>query len=486
MRKFFASLGVLCLASAASAQTISLLPMNTFGYDDGSGEIAWKANNPSTSSDWFNVDFGSDASGAFMAGLWADQANTGLASPVQTIGYAPSVAAGIPDLSMATLQGAVCDINDGFNSQVGYATPCMDPGSDFQVVLNHNAGDTICWLVSDTSSPYAGRAYFSSDSYTTTFFGMGNLRMGFAGYASDPDGTLLVNGGSSATIAQTQEVCLTFSACQAGVGSSLYLCSPIFFGPLIPAFATVTGNPFFGGPCSNQWTICATITCNDPTGGPFGFCTIYSDPCDLKSFNGKPKSKVSTTATLTINPNGSCGGCYGQLDDGIVDANIWKVQNPASTGDWFNVNHGLPAPASAGLVNTLTGVQVSSWDFCGSGPCWAEIGAYGDSSGTPTGLAVTAGNPCMAPLSADGGPYPMTTYDIPDTPIGSASGWHVAAKWPLGDSCIWLGSDTDGVDSTCGTIIPSAGTTSGFAADNYASGAVGFTGGNWCMKLDWN
>ena len=348
------------------------------------------------------------------------------------------------------------------------------------VKLSFNTG---CWLVADTDSVPSGRSYFTTDSFATCVQAPLNWRLGWIGWAFPKDGTLLVNGGTSTAIDNNSDVCMTFSACATGVSSAFYLCTPIFFGPLLPAAFTTTGG-VLGGPLSTQWTICTTMTCNDPTGGPFGFCCIYLDPCDVKTFNGKPKSKVSTTATLTIAANPSCGGCFGQNDDGIVDFYIWKVQNPAGTGDWFNVNHGAPLPATG--VSTLTGVQVSSWDFCGFGPCWASVGVYADNgSGSPTGAVFPAANPCMAPGAGDGGPYPMTAYDTPDVPVGAFSSWHVAANWPVGDSCIWLGSDTDGTDSACGIPIPSGGTTSGFASDNYASGTVGFSAGNWCMKLDW-
>lgn len=483
MRKFFASIGVLAIASTASAQIIDLTPMQTVGYEDGNGEVAWKIANPSGASDWFSVDFGADASGATMAGLWADSAVIGSNGGAQQIGTAVTGGGGFPDTGTAIMQSAAVPPTDGFNSDTGYGTACMDPGSDFHVVYNMTPGDTEVWLVSDTDGATSGRSFFSSDSYTTGAAAFFNWRMGYAGYPFPIDGTLLVNGGIAASISNTDDICMTFSACASGVGSAFYLCTPIFFGPLLPAAFTTTGG-IIGGPCSNQWTICTTLTCADPTGGPFGFCCIYLDPCDVKTFNGKPKSKVSTTATLVITPDGTCGGCYGQLDDGIVDFYIWKVQNPAGTGDWFNVNHGAPAPASG--VTTLTGVQVSSWDFCGFGPCWASVGIYADNgSGSPTGAAFPAANPCMAPGAADGGPYPMTMYDTPDTPAAAATAWHVASNWPVGDSCIWLGSDTDGTDSTCGTPIPSAGTTSGFASDNYASGTVGFSAGNWAMKIDW-
>ena len=84
------------------------------------------------------------------------------------------------------------------------------------------------------------------------------------------------------------------------------------------------------------------------------------------------------------------------------------------------------------MVTELTGVQLSSWDFCGFGPCWAEVGVYADNGGAPdiTGVKSTAANPCMLPAAADFGPYPMTMYDIPDIPATSASAWHAAARRP--------------------------------------------------------
>ena len=75
--------GALMLATSAGAQTIDLTPIpkiEAAGGPGSDGDVAWKANNPSTSSDWFNVDFDADLNGAIVTALILDIGSTGPAT----------------------------------------------------------------------------------------------------------------------------------------------------------------------------------------------------------------------------------------------------------------------------------------------------------------------------------------------------------------------------------------------------------------------
>ncbi len=88
----------------------------------------------------------------------------------------------------------------------------------------------------------------------------------------------------------------------------------------------------------------------------------------------------------------------------------------------------------------------------------------------------------MAPAAGDWG-CPATVYDTPDVRIGSSTAIHTAVKWSRGDSCIWLGSDEDGTDNSCGAPIPNNGCCSLFTSNSYASPAVLFSAANWMMRV---
>lgn len=494
MRKLIASLGVVCIASAASAQTIDITPMAKIRTDDGSSETNWKVISPSGPSDWFNVDLRGLASGFDAVAILFDGVETGgFAGSMADLSLRTSNANGDPDITVGGLisgqANAPVPAGDGFSDAKGYVVPAVTLGSDVHVAAQWTAGDSHVWIGGDTSGPIANLSHFTINGYATATapFSAANWAMGVAGFPAGSDGTLLVNGGSSTTIAQNGTVCLTFTACQPNVASALFLNVGFFFGPLAPIPFTITGNPFTGGPLSNQWTLCATTDCNTPTGGPFAFVTIYLDPCQPKP-NGKPSAQISTTAFLTINPNKICAGCFGQKDDTILDSTIWKVQNPAGPSDWFNVDHG--APTTKSNVSNITGLEIASWDFCGFGPTWGTVGIFPQVSGSPGVPDIanpfkTVANPTMGPGAGDW-TYPATFYDTPDFGASTTTSYHAAVKWPVGDTCIWLASDTDGTDSSCGNPTGTGSTFSYWTLNDYSTGANPFSTANWMMKIDWN
>ena len=86
--------------------------------------------------------------------------------------------------------------------------------------------------------------------------------------------------------------------------------------------------------------------------------------------------------------------------------------------------------------------------------------------------------------AADGS-YPATVYDVPDLALSSTV-YHAVSQWQPGDSCVWIGSDTDGTDDSapndCG-VIPNS--TSFFTSAGYTAPATPFSTANWMMKIDW-
>jgi len=490
MRKFLASLGVVCLATAASAQTCDLNTWVQYRVDDGSAESGWKVTGPSGPSDWFNVNLGGLVSGVTAGVIIADLSETaGIAGSMNDLALFTSNANGDPDIGGGRIQGqagAPVPAGKGFGD-TGYCIPVVTLGSDCHVAAGWNLGDSHVWIDSDSNSAAANLSAFTQNGYATASipWSASDWSLGVGGFPAGSDGTLLINGSSSVKVFQGDTFCVTFTACQSGVASALFLhFGPILFGPLLPIPLTITGNPFTGGPLPNQWTICVTTDCNFPT-GQFCFCTIYLDPCMPKP-NGKPAAKISTTGCVTVCPSRICQGCFGQKDDGVGDTTIWKVQNPAGLSDWFNVNHGSPKPTSG--VSMLTGIEIASNDFCGFGPTWGEVGLYPQLSGSPGAPDInnpfaTVANPTMPPGAAEWA-YPATFYDIPDFAASTTTTYHAALKWSAGDTCMWVTSDTDGTDSGCAHQIGTPA-TSFWTLDDYTGGANAFSTANWLMKIDW-
>ena len=505
MKKLLASVGVLAIAAGANAQnsgdSVPELHDTSADYTDGNNETAYKSNQPSGPSDWWNSFKSTELNGLAIDALVADWVETaGVAGSHAEFGIYPDLGAGVPDIANPTVTtGGVVTVNanDAFDTDAYYSVPktTLTGTAGYHVAANFTSGDSHTWMGADTTS-FLGRTFFTGTSYAGGAFAISaEIDMYVGSPRSGAPGTLLINGSTNASVGQQGVACVEF------FGSALNTRFIFYFAvggnpfiQLLPAGFTVTDN-FLGGSCPFSWALCAQLDCNAPTATGLEFNTIWQDQVDLKP-NGKAKLKVGASAFLDITADNTCGGggtCFGQLDDCVLDGNIWKVQNPAGPSDWFNVNHGVPSSG----VTTLTGARVSSYDFCATGPCWAEVGIYPSNlTVDPTGTTPDVSNPlsnvvgasaCMPPSEASG-TCPTTPYDGPDYTVDSqaAGGVHVAAHWPSADSCIWLGSDTDGIDSPCGTPIPSNGLTSLFTTSSYASPAVQFTGANWMMQIDWN
>lgn len=490
MRKFLASASVLVFAASAMAQDSSCNQHQFVGFDDGTAENSWKINAPSTAGDYFNVDFGSALHGKTLTAISANANETSGIPGTWDLGVYENCAVGVPNLAApeCTRAAAPVGASDGCGSSDCYSVPCCvvssDAGFGHSATVHMNAGDSHIWLCADSQGTIAGRSYFTTNSYAAcTSIPFTVNWMVRVGVQPSP-GTLMINGGSSASVAQNGgEACFVFYGPTFKTPGILFLISPVVIKIL-----SITTDTFAPGPCPNSWALCATFSCSSPTFAGFVFGHFYFDFAHKKA-NGKPAIKLAK-ATLTITASGSCiGGNFGRKDDCVLDATIWKVQNPAGASDWFNVNHGK-APGS---INNITGVEIASWDFCGTGPSWAEVGVYGANLGLdPAGCTPDLSNVCgnvlnaaMAPAAADWG-CPSTFYDIGNCASDTTTIYHVASQWQPGDSCTWLGSDTDGIDDTVGSPIPNNGCCSLFTLDSYTTPAVHFTAANWMMVIKWN
>ena len=494
MRKMLASLGVLVFAATASAQTIDVSGYAFVRTDTGASTNGWKVTGPSGPSDWFNVNLGGLATGFNAAAVLVDgNESIGVPGVWKEFGFRTSNALGDPDVSPAGLivaqNNAPMAAGDGWGDEYGWVIPATTLGTDVHAVCTWFGGDSHLWINSDNDGISSGRSAWTLDGYATAGNAFSpDMFLGAVGFPAGSEGSLLVNGGSSDTVTQNGGVvCLTFTACAPNAASALYLFAPIFFGPLAPIPLTITGNPFTGGPMSNQWTICATLDCSTPTGGPFSLGTIYLDPCDLKP-NGKPRPKISASGDLTITPARSCQGCFGLKDDEIYDGTGWVVQLPAGPSDYFNVNHG--SPLSSSNVSNLTGVEVATWDLCGTGATWANVGVYPDNPAMP-GSPNTASpfgvdpNPTFAPGTFDTG-YPATFYAVPSIAASTTTTYHAVVQWSPAESCIAVNADTTGDVGTCATPLGGTAMTSAWTLDGYATGALYVNYANWMMAIRWN
>lgn len=545
MRKWFASLAVLGLSAVATAQTIPVPPIGGLGqsqsifFDDGGAETSWKVFNPTGAGDAFSVDFDTLASGLDVTGIALSTYQSTATGPigikyvmlapdnlaVDSTGHTPDINSALSMLG--SLNGTVTitgtpGISAGYcNGFTGYDLPDVNAGTGgTHAVTTCLTGDSGLWLCGDNSNA-DNRSYFSSNNYSTvgTQLTGWDLMVRVIGtfYPSNGSAYLSVNNAVHSTdVKQTGFLAATlWSNC--AVQPTLYIQGVTIPGyPFfqVPPFVLATGYEN-GSPIadSKQGTVGDFLS--DPSSGPcipagvsFDVSAFYLDNCDLKK-NGNPKIKATNSVTVNVTPDlGACNPCvcFGQADDGSLDSNIWKVQNPAGSNDYFNVQVGTMIDPNTGgtcPVNNILSIQAASWDFCGTGtstgPSWASVGLYEGSTidpGSPDLSAVVASATTlsMAVNAADFN-YPGTTYDFPDVAVSTSSALanlangHVAMKWASGDTCTWLASDTDGVDDDANptgscSAIPS--TTSYFTLNGYSTAAVQFTTANWMMRVEWN
>jgi hypothetical protein len=530
MRKWFASVGVLGLAAAAAtAQTI---PGNIgaflsqISYDDGGAETSFKINFPSAAGEGFDVDFNADGAGSVAMGCALEIYVTSGSASLKYVGLFPDnlaldASGRTPDLNnpLAMLTnptggpavGIFCPTSaTGFTT---YDTPDVVLGTGgVHISTAFPTGDSSTWLCTDlfasNGSSHTGprHTFFTTDDYVTPAsypFTHMNWMMRLAGSPPTPNGgAFLINGSTAATVQAGTTLALQFWSSDT-VNPTKYL-EGIVVGPFIPIPAIIlqTGlENFTPIPVPNLGQLDGPAPCS-AVGVTLTWEAFFADNLDLKK-NGKPKIKLTNTATLSIVQSGICcpSLCFGIRDDGGYNNIIWKVQNPAGSKDYFNVHMGHTGPGSSpgcAVVNNLLAVEAVTWDFCGN-QCWGEVGIYqanltqdpsGNTPDVSAPLASVGGASACFPggaFTGDSG-FPATLYDTPDLVATTAIDYHTAVHWTTGDSCLWVGSDTDGAadDSTtnCG-VGPGTAAFSFFTLDGFASNALN-AGINTMERIDWN
>lgn len=493
MRKFFASLAVLAMAGTAFGQAVYSCPsaLSYPGFDDAGSEFIWKLGNPSGPSDYFSVDYDATLSGRTVVAMAPaiDDSSAALLPTFARVGlYGDNLGldatGATPDMTVVIKQvtGSATQLNRNCAFTPFTVTPITMGATNVHAVFQFTPGDSSMWLCGDSSSTPSGRSYLSADAYVTPAAAVTRNHMIRVGAVptTNAAGTLLFNGVTAATVQHLQVVAVSFYATISGQFWALFTAPPLPIGKVGPILPTG-----FGGPISRASTLCGTLQCNAPVGFPLSFNAFY--------LNTSMKIKKSATATLTATANrAGCGFCFGQNDDGALDGNAFKANQPAGTQDYFSVKHGTPAPSSG--VNTLTGVEVATWDFCGTGGPgnWQEVGIYpADLGADALGRVPNLGAPIatvggasapVTPGATDWG-YPAHFYDTVDAAANSSTIYHSAAQWVVGDSCLWIASDVTGTGpDPCG---PLPNTSSFTTTDAYATLGIA-SSLNWIIKTDWN
>jgi len=519
--------GIAFLAIApafATAQTLGPPPpvggcgqSQSLLFDDGTAETSWKVRNPTRSADAFSVDFDDMGGTMTVTGIALD---TWVISSTSRTGI--RYVALCPDNLAVSSLGKTPDLANplsilGSRSNKIALKGSPGPGAGFcpglltydipditvpttggeHAVMSFLNSDATSFLCMDTQSNHR-RSYFTTNSYTNPAVPMtGDLMMRIVGTVNPPNGSAYLtvqNSASKVSFNEAENVVVTLWS-TAAVQPTFYIQGVFITGlPFIavPQLLLLTGFENFA-PISDQFegSICGTP--GPPCGFAglsFDFGAFYNDNADLKkNGHGKIKATNLVHCSITPGPLKQCNpcACFGQVDDGVFDGRLWKVQNPSGPADFFNnrFDHFDGNGNVCSTPSTYTSIQAISWDFCGTGPSWASAGIY------PASTALGSDTPDLAnPLiqcttlkvsTSSTGMYPGTTYDFPDvnvstnTALANATVLHSVVQWPLGDSCIWIGSDTDGTDddaTSTGSCTTIPGTTSFFTLNGYTSAAL--------------
>jgi hypothetical protein len=493
MMRFLPPVLIFALCSTVHGQTTFPCPdaLDLRGYDDGSSEFLWKIANPSGPSEWFSVDFDNSLASTSLVGLAValDEYKPSALPTFSRIGIygdnlTLSASGHSPDVSGAStiveVAGGGVQLDGRCNYQV-FSTPLIHIGSsNVHVAFQHADGDSALWLCSDTGSSPSGRSFFSTNGFASPALSFSvNWMLRAAVLPTGVGaGSFFIHGAPSATVEVYDTVALTFYGDAAGAPAAVFTAPPLPIGKVSPILFTGSG------PLPTAWTFCAALPCTVPTLTPLPFQVFYLDASNTL--------QQSNIATLTALPK-PCGSfCFGQRDDGGFDGFVFRASGPvAGSNDWFSVRHGM-APPSA-FVNVLLGVEVATWDFCGSGGQWAEVGIYpANLVLSPSGSIPDLNNPlatvggASAPITAgaaDWG-YPASFYNTANVPADLSTIYHTAAQWDLNDTCIWIAADsTASGPDPCG-VLPN--TSSFSSTDGYLSTVGHASTLNWMIKLDWN
>ena len=513
MRKFITSIGLLALvASLAGAQTVAP-PYAEIGFDDGVAETSYKVSAPSATGDFFSVDFDALAAGQTIIGLVAVLNDNGVGQirrlgiyldnlAVDPTGTTPDVSAAgiVTELILPTGSPSTFCIDDR-----AYDIPdFVHPSTNSHVGFNQIPGDSTMWMCTDTSTDFvAGRSYFSTNTYSTAAIPFNVDWMLRMATPEGPAGTFLINGSSTAytllerTGTSGEDVTLSFW------GNSGATSERCILGAFLPGFLKLLSGAtglFPPGAAANVFAVTgagAGPVCGDvPRDFTIGMGGFWGDTVDTKP-NGRPKSKATNRVALTFANNPDCtrNECFGRKSDDIMDATIFKISNPAGPADYFNVQHDTTANNYT-PVNNLTSVEVATWDFCGNTQSWSVVGVYDTNWGLdPTGSSPDLNLPIStyanATILSNVGDwaFPASVYDIPDVAANTTTAYHAVVGWQSGDSCVWIGGDTDGIDDDttiygrC-SVLPN--TTSHLSATGYTTPAGSWSTQNMMIRINWN
>jgi hypothetical protein len=144
----------------------------------------------------------------------------------------------------------------------------------------------------------------------------------------------------------------------------------------------------------------------------------------------------------------------------------------------------------------VSSISVATWDLCGGGTAaWGSIGLYpadtvvDPSGGTPllaSPLTSVASSLLSVPAAYFDTGGAAAVFDVPDVNastnavLAGATDLHTAVGWVPGDSCTWMGSDTDASDKP-GTSI---GTASYFTLNGYSTPGIIYPV-NWIERIQW-
>jgi hypothetical protein len=328
-----------------------------------------------------------------------------------------------------------------------------------------------------------------------------------------------VNGLTSGNMSGGTTISLQFWSSD-GAAPTLYL-EVLNVGPLIPVPGIVlsTGlTNFVPNGIQQLGVLSGTMPCS-ATGFTLTFGCFFSDNLDKKK-NGKNKIKLSNFASTTVTASKICSPnvCFGIRDDGVMENGVFNPRiwygfgGAAKTNDCASVHMGKASPLPP-VVTNLTAVEAVTWDFCGTNPCWQQVGIYQSN----TGLDPSGNTPDLSsPLTSIGGSsacspgpggvwgFPAVVYDTPDILANTTTDYHASFEYANGDSCLfvgldggagWVGGTNDDAGNDCAPQIQGSnpvGSNSFYSLDGFATAAVDSTGGgiypvfNLLQRIDWN
>ena len=526
-------------AAEAPAQTIPASITNSLfqvAEDDGVAEAAFKLLTPTPAGEAYNVDFDAAGAGMTILGLSAELYVTagtirlGFAAicgddlAVDASGRTPDLAnplsilanpSGGPPWASFCLQSTVFDLPD----------VTLGTGGAHGVIA-FPAGDTATWICADASDQYGSahtgprHSFYTTDSYATPASYAAqkwNYMIRLVGTPRTPGGGLfLINGVSAASIRSGTDIALQFWSSDGNAATQyLEFLAVTSAGPFLPLPAVVltTGDSnFLPNGIQQLGVVSGPMPCA-AIGAKFQFGCFFSDNLDRKP-NGKNKIKLSNLASVAVIPSRACwpNVCFGIADDGTMDnyvfnPRIWYgLGSAAGTNDAASVHMGQVSPLGP-AVKSLTAVESVTWDFCG-GFSWQLIAICSsntvlDPSGNTPDIATPLTSICNSSayhghIEGTWG-FPAEVYDVPDVVANTTTDYHSVYEWSYGDSCLFLGLDSNGTGDDDGMDCAPAisgtspvGSASFFSLDGFATPAVDSTNGgtfpvyNVMERIDWN